>query len=72
VVGHVSVLQVLLSYFRATPISKCMDIQVPMHTVMKFEPLRGGGWLESQHVLLEEGAEMLPSGVTAVPAYPID
>lgn len=26
-----------------------------MHTVMKFVPLRGGGWLESQHALLPDG-----------------
>jgi broad specificity phosphatase PhoE len=52
VVSHVSVLQVLIAYFRSTPIQKCMDIEVPMYTVFKFTPLRGGGWLESQHALL--------------------
>ena len=64
-VSHVSVLQVLLSYFRATPIHKCMDIEVPMHTVIKFVPLRGGGWLESQHKLLPDGDEMEPVGIEA-------
>lgn len=58
VVSHVSVLQVLVSYFRATPVSECMDIEIPMHTVLKFTPLRGGGWLESQHVLISDGAEL--------------
>lgn len=52
VVSHVSVLQVLISYFRSTPIQQCMDIEVPLHTVFKFTPLRGGGWFESQHNLL--------------------
>ena len=33
-----------------------MDLEVPMHTVFKFVPLRGGGWLESQHVLLSDGS----------------
>ena len=31
-----------------------MDIEVPMNTVFKFVPLRGGGWLESKHVLLKD------------------
>jgi len=52
-VSHVSVLQVLLSYFRSSPIHNCMDVEVPMHTVFKFVPLRGGGWHESRHVLLD-------------------
>jgi hypothetical protein len=54
VVSHVSVLQVLLSYFRASPVSESIKVEVPMHTVFKFVPLRGGGWLESQHVLLSD------------------
>lgn len=54
VVSHVSALQVLVSYFRCSPIQQCMDIEIPMHTVLKFTPLRGGGWLESQHPLLPE------------------
>ena len=53
-VSHVSTLQVLVSYFRSTPVCECMDIEIPMHTVLKFEPLRGGGWLESQHALLPD------------------
>jgi hypothetical protein len=55
VVSHVSILQVLVSYFRSTPIYECMNIEIPMHTVVKFVPLRGGGWLESQHALLPDG-----------------
>jgi broad specificity phosphatase PhoE len=63
VVSHVSVLQVLISYFRSTPIQKCMEIEVPLHTVFKFTPLRGGGWLESQHVLLpNDGPHQVDSG----------
>jgi broad specificity phosphatase PhoE len=48
IVSHVSVLQVLVSYFCGTP------IQIPMHTVMKFTPLRGGAWMEGQHALLPD------------------
>ena len=54
VVSHVSVLQVLVSYFRSTPVEECTSIEVPMHTVLKFVPLRGGGWLESHHNLLPD------------------
>mmetsp|Transcript_7447 Transcript_7447/g.20652 ORF Transcript_7447/g.20652 Transcript_7447/m.20652 type:complete len:668 (+) Transcript_7447:64-2067(+) len=61
VVSHVSVLQVLVSYFRNTPIRQCMDIQIPMHTVLKFTPLRGGGWLESQHTLLDDDSPEVAS-----------
>eukprot|EP00977_Amphora_coffeiformis_P026684 scaffold29034_cov142-Amphora_coffeaeformis.AAC.1 len=28
--------------------------EIPMHTVLKFVPLRGGGWLESHHKLLPD------------------
>lgn len=51
VVSHVSILQCLMAYFRNTPIENCMSIEVPMHTVIKFEPARGGGFLETQHRL---------------------
>ena len=53
VVSHVSVLQTLIAYFRNTPVEKCMSIEVPLHTVFKFTPLRGGGWTESQHPLMQ-------------------
>ena len=61
IVSHVSVLQVLLSYFRSTPVTQSIQVEVPMHTVFKFVPLRGGGWLESRHMLLpeEDAAEPL-------------
>lgn len=54
VVSHVSVLQSLVAYFRGSPVEKCMSIEFPMHTVIKFNPSRGGGWRESQHPLLPE------------------
>ena len=55
VVSHVSVLQVLISYFRSTPVMECTGIEIPMHTVFKFVPLRGGGWLETHHKLVSDG-----------------
>jgi len=62
VVSHVSVLQVLMAYFRRTPIEKCSSIEVPMNTVFKFTPVTGGGWTESQtNVCPEFGEEIMMS-----------
>ena len=54
VVSHVSVIQTLMSYFRCTPVQRSSEIAVPIHTVIKFTPARGGGWAESHHKLLED------------------
>ena len=51
VVSHVSVLQMLIAYFRKSPVEEAMQIEVPLHTVLKFTPARGGGWQESCHEL---------------------
>ena len=51
VMSHVSVLQMLIAYFRKSPVEEAMQIEVPLHTVIKFTPLRGGGWQESCHEL---------------------
>lgn len=51
VVSHVSVLQMLIAYFRKSPVEEAMQIEVPLHTVIKFTPARGGGWQESCHAL---------------------
>ena len=50
-VSHVSILQILIAYFRGSPVQKCMSIEIPLHTVLKFTPARGGGWSETQHPL---------------------
>mmetsp|Transcript_22992 Transcript_22992/g.48587 ORF Transcript_22992/g.48587 Transcript_22992/m.48587 type:complete len:630 (-) Transcript_22992:144-2033(-) len=49
VVSHVSVLQALVAYFRNSPIEECTNIALPLNTVLKFTPSKGGGWQESQH-----------------------
>ena len=54
VVSHVSILQCLMAYLRNTPVEKCMSIEVPMHTVIKYTPVRGGGWSESIHPLSDD------------------
>ena len=51
IVSHVSVLQMLIAYFRNSPVEEAMTIEVPLHTVLKYTPVRGGGWTESQHEL---------------------
>lgn len=51
VVSHVSVLQMLMAYFRSSPVEEAMQIEVPLHSVIKFTPVRGGGWKETQHQL---------------------
>jgi broad specificity phosphatase PhoE len=72
VVSHVSVLQVLVSYFRGTPIQECMDIEIPMHTVLKFTPLRGGGWMESKHALLpDDSVDIVDPGTNEADPEPI-
>lgn len=53
IVSHVSILQVLCAYFRNTRIESCMNIEVPLHTVIKFTPVRGGGWMETRIPLTE-------------------
>lgn len=40
VVSHVSILQCLMAYFRNTRVERCMSIEVPLHTVIKFTPVR--------------------------------
>lgn len=52
VVSHVSVLQVLVAYLRGTPVENCTSIALPMNTVLKFTPAKGGGWQESQHRII--------------------
>lgn len=47
-VSHVSILQVLVAYFRGTPVESCTSIALPLNTVLKFTPSKGGGWQESQ------------------------
>lgn len=68
VVSHVSVIQMLMSYFRATPVQKSAEIAVPIHTCIKFTPARGGGWAESHVKLLDDdddNSEMLAASPRA-------
>jgi broad specificity phosphatase PhoE len=64
VVSHVSILQCLMAYFRNTRVEQCMSIEVPLHTVVKFTPVRGGGWSESHHPLYDVAEEGLEGPAT--------
>lgn len=68
VVSHVSILQCLMAYFRNTPVKSCMTTEIPMHTVIKFEPARGGGWQESWHPLQAEPASPDNERMVVVPS----
>lgn len=70
VVSHVSILQCLMAYFRNTRVEKCTSIEVPLHTVIKFTPVRGGGWSESHHPMYD--VPELPTMVrsTSTPTSP--
>ncbi len=59
VVSHVSILQCLMAYFRNSPVDKCMSIEVPLHAVIKYTPVRGGGWSETI-ISLHDDTETMP------------
>ena len=65
IVSHLSVLQMLIAYMRNSSVEKAMSIEVPMHTVLKFTPSRGGGWTEEAHQLIQ--GEINPSAPVGSP-----
>lgn len=52
IVSHTNVVQALVAYFRGSPVETCLDIDLPLNTVFKFTPAKGGGWAEEQHCIL--------------------
>jgi len=69
VVSHISTLQALVCYFRnpeKNPVESCMDINIPLHTVIKFTPSRGGGWKESHHQLLSQDDDDLGNEISVI------
>lgn len=59
IVSHTSVLQALVAYFRNSAAETCMDIDLPLNTVLKFTPAKGGGWQETQHCILQERVDLM-------------
>jgi len=66
VISHVSVLQVLVAYFRNTPVENCTSIAIPLNTMLKFTPAKGGGWQESQHRLLSSPHSSVQSDMNSM------
>ena len=52
IVSHTNVVQALVAYFRGSSVQSCLDIDLPLNTVFKFTPAKGGGWVEEQHCIL--------------------
>lgn len=54
--------------------NECMSIEVPMHTVVKFTPVRGGGYLEEMVQLadLHSGTGAFESNNQAIIDPPVD
>lgn len=52
VISHISCIQILLAYYLNIPVTKSMDIEVPLHTVIELQPTSGGSWKLKQHSLL--------------------
>ena len=63
VVSHTCNLQALVAYFRNSDPDECVDIDLPLNTVFKFTPVKGGGWLETQHCILKEGGKCSGDGL---------
>mmetsp|Transcript_35026 Transcript_35026/g.75643 ORF Transcript_35026/g.75643 Transcript_35026/m.75643 type:complete len:517 (+) Transcript_35026:21-1571(+) len=59
VVSHTSVLQALVAYFRNSLAETCMNIDLPLNTVFKFEPAKGGGWKETRHCICSGESDTL-------------
>lgn len=53
VVGHITTLQLLLSYFLGLPVRDAWKLTVPKHTVMEATPSMGGGFLMEMYALSE-------------------
>lgn len=43
-VSHITCLQVLLSYFKSTPLAHAWDMSIPEHTVIEITPTLGGSY----------------------------
>eukprot|EP00300_Choanocystis_sp_HF-7_P031119 c40221_g1_i1.p1 GENE.c40221_g1_i1~~c40221_g1_i1.p1 ORF type:complete len:550 (+),score=109.74 c40221_g1_i1:31-1650(+) len=57
VVSHVTVLQVLLAYFKQVPIREACDLSVPMHSVIELSPQKDGTWQETLYSLFGENLD---------------
>jgi len=51
IVSHITVLQLLLAYFRGIPVEEAWHLPVPKNTVFEAVPSLGGGFVCSEHAL---------------------
>jgi len=56
IVSHITVLQLLVAYFRAVPIEEAWQLRVARNTVFEAVPSLGGGYLCSEHSLRVESS----------------
>mmetsp|Transcript_134676 Transcript_134676/g.430193 ORF Transcript_134676/g.430193 Transcript_134676/m.430193 type:complete len:576 (+) Transcript_134676:68-1795(+) len=52
IVSHITVLQLLVAYFRGTPVEEAWKTSIPRDTVMEVSPTSGGGFVCEEHPLV--------------------
>lgn len=57
VVSHITVLQLLVAYFRGVPVEEAWKLSVPRHCVFEALPSLGGGFICSEHHLQADASE---------------
>jgi broad specificity phosphatase PhoE len=55
IISHITVLQLLVAYFRGVPVQEAWQLSVPRGSVMEVLPTSGGSFLCEEHLL--SGAE---------------
>jgi len=58
VVSHITVLQLLVAYFRGLPLEEAWKLSVPRHCVFEALPSLGGGFMCSEHHLQADAFEV--------------
>jgi len=71
IVSHITVLQLLIAYFRGSPVEEAWNLSVPKNTVIEISPTSGGGFIYEEHPLNprtysgDEDEERPPSSASA-------
>jgi len=68
IVSHITVLQLLLAYFKGVPVEEAWKMSLPKGKVVEVNPTSGGSFSCEEHLLLGNGAPgQKPDGVTSGP-----
>jgi len=51
IVSHITVLQLLVAYFRGTPVEEAWKVAIPQNTVLEVTPTSGGSFVYEEHAL---------------------